>query len=477
MLKSLRSKIIIAFVTIIVMIVTLLLLSFNYIVVEQFKLQLAEELKNEINLIEQGLINVNEDKLNEHLLNLKDLAQQLKFNVIFSDGNGNDLFSFYSDTSISKKDYQVLLIRKTGRFTIESRNYENDQRISLLVTKSVNIVLKNKLNARIEYITIESDLSSIESFSANIRFKIILAALILFILGLLIIRYFTDRVTKPISSVIESLKEYSRTGIPRLVEFKGSQEFQFLVESINNLMKKIEFDMNELKKLERYRSEFLGNVSHELRTPIFAIQTYLETLIDGGINDPKINLNYLNKAHENLERLNQLLKDLIDISQIEARQLRLSFRYIDINDVIEKVIEDIKLIAQHKNIQIQFIKDDSLKELVWADKERLHQILYNLIDNALRHNPPDTLVKVYYKKVNSSVRIFIEDNGIGIPDDDLPRIFERFYRVNKERSRESGGTGLGLSIVKHLVEAHGSKIYVKSKVGEGTTFYFDLNIA
>jgi len=118
-----------------------------------------------------------------------------------------------------------------------------------------------------------------------------------------------------------------------------------------------------------------------------------------------------------------------------------------------------------------------LKERVWCDEERLYQILFNLFDNALRHNPPQTQVKIYYKKVNASVRIFVEDNGVGIPEEDLARICERFYRVNKERSRESGGTGLGLSIVKPLVEAHGSKIYVESKTGEGTKFYFDLKIA
>lgn len=477
MLKTLKSKIIVTFMAIIFAIVTLLLLSFNYIVVDQLKLQLAEELKNEINLIEYSLNNVNDEKLNEYLNNLKNFSGQLKYNVILSDINKNKIFRFYSDTSLYNKDYQISFLRKSGRYTLETKNYENDARTFFVVTKSIDVNLSNEEKSKFGYITIETDLEAIEKFSNNVRFKIIVAALVLFVFGLLIIRYFTDRVTKPVNSVIDSLKEYSKTGIPRLIEFEGSQEFKFLVESINNLMTKIEYDMNELKKLERYRSEFLGNVSHELRTPIFAIQTYLETLIDGGINDPQINLNYLKKAYENLERLNQLLKDLIDISQIEARQLRLSFRYLDINDIIERVIEDIKLLSQQKNIQIEFIKDESLKELVWCDKERLYQILFNLVDNALRHNPPQTQVKIYYKKVNASVRIFVEDNGVGIPEEDLPRIFERFYRVNKERSRESGGTGLGLSIVKHLVEAHGSKIYVESKTGEGTKFYFDLKIA
>jgi two-component system phosphate regulon sensor histidine kinase PhoR len=242
-------------------------------------------------------------------------------------------------------------------------------------------------------------------------------------------------------------------------------------------MKKIENDLNELKKLERYRSEFLGNVSHELRTPIFSIQSYLETLIDGAINDPEVNLTYLKKAYENLERLNRLLSDLIDISQIESRQLKLSFRFFSINELIQKVIDDLKLRAEQKGIQLQFIKDENLKELVWGDKERLYQVFYNLIDNSIRYNPAGTKVLIYYKKQNSTLRIFVEDNGVGIPAEDLPRIFERFYRVNKERSRESGGTGLGLAIVKHIVEAHESKIYVESQMYSGTKFYFDFKIA
>jgi two-component system phosphate regulon sensor histidine kinase PhoR len=303
------------------------------------------------------------------------------------------------------------------------------------------------------------------------------AALFFLVLGLIVIRFFTNKVTSPINNILEGLKEYSKTGVPKEIEVEGTGEFKYLIETINNLMKKIENDLNELKKLERYRSEFLGNVSHELRTPIFSIQSYLETLIDGAINDPEVNLTYLKKAYENLERLNRLLSDLIDISQIESRQLKLSFRFFSINELIQKVIDDLQLRAEQKGIQLQFIKDENLKELVWGDKERLYQVFYNLIDNSIRYNPAGTKVLIYYKKQNSTLRIFVEDNGVGIPAEDLPRIFERFYRVNKERSRESGGTGLGLAIVKHIVEAHESKIYVESQMNSGTKFYFDLKIA
>lgn len=477
MLKTLSSKIIFTFVVVIIVIVVLLLISFNYIVVEQFKLQLAEELKTEINLIELSLNDIDNNKLNEHFSSIKNLSDQLNYNIILLDKNNNSIFKYYSDTTKINQDYSIEFFRKTGKYIIETRKYNNDEKSFLVVTKFVDIKLPEHPNLVLGSITIETGLEGIEKFSNNVRFKIIVAAIVLFVAGLLIIRYFSNRVTSPINKIIETLKEYSKTGVPQLIETEGSQEFKFLIISINNLMRKIETDMNELKKLERYRSEFLGNVSHELRTPIFSIQSYLETLIDGGINDPEINIKYLKKAYENLERLNRLLSDLIDISQIESKQMRMSFRFLSINELIQKVIDDLKILSEQKEIQIVFEKDENLKELVWGDRERLYQVFYNLIENSIRHNPPQTLVRVYYNKFDSTLRIFVEDNGIGIPEEDLPRIFERFYRVNKERSRESGGTGLGLSIVKHIVEAHESKIFVESKIGEGTKFYFDLKIA
>lgn len=477
MFKTLKSKIILTFVAVIITIVTLLLVSFNYIVVEQFKLQLAEELRTEINLIELGFIDIDEEKLDEHLQNLKDFLKQKNYNIVLQDGDFNEIFSFYSDNTIMGGSYDVLFQRRIGQFTIQTRRYNNTDQTFLTVSKIVDINLKSSINKKVRYITIETGMRGIESFSSNVRFKIVVAAFILFVLGLIAIRYFTNRVTNPINQIINSLREYSKTGVPQLIEIDGGDEIKFLIESINNLMKKIEYDMNELKKLERYRSEFLGNVSHELRTPIFTIQSYLETLIEGGINDPEVNIKYLRKALENLDRLNRLLSDLIDISQIEAKQLKLSFRYFSINELIQKVIDDLKILSDQKQIEIQFEKDDEMKEMAWGDKERLYQVFYNLIENSIRHNPPGTKVRVHYQKFNSTLRIFIEDNGIGIPEEDLPRIFERFYRVNKERSRESGGTGLGLSIVKHIIEAHESKIFCKSKLNEGVKFYFDLKIA
>ncbi len=476
MLKTLRSKIIFSFLLIEAIIVLLLILTFNFVVVNQLREQLINEIKNEINIIEFSLLNTDLEKFGNQIDYLNKLSSQLNYRIILLDINKKALYDFNEKIVDSDKDIHSLRTKSIGKFNYEFKENKVTGDKFIFVTKNVSILIGNNKTS-INYITIASNINSIERFAADIRFRIVFYSLLIFLGGLFAIRYFTSKVTNPINKIVEALKEYSKTGIPQKIQLQGSEEFKFLIESINGLMHKIESDFNELKKLEKYRSEFLGNVSHELRTPIFAIQTYLETLIDGGVNDPEINIKYLKKAYEHLERLNLLLRDLIDISQIEAKQLRLSFRFLNLNDIIDKVIEDIKLLAEQKETDIIFQKDDELKELVWADKERLQQILFNLIENAIRHNPDKTQVKIYYKKMNSTVRIFVEDNGIGIPEEDLPRIFERFYRVNKERSRESGGTGLGLSIVKHLVEAHGSKIFVESKKGIGTKFYFDLKIA
>ena len=477
MFKTLSSKLILGFVIIETLILILLLFSFDYIVINQFKYQLIDEIKKEINIIEFGLTDLDKDNFSTHINRLDKLSAQLNSRIILYDRKKSILYDFSSGLEKPSGDYRILELAEAGNYKVEIRKFRGNPQKYLYLTKKVYINLRPYKVRDVGFITIVTDLSRIDAFAADVRSKIFIAALLIFIVGTFIIRSFTNKIIKPISIIINSLREYSKTGIAQPIELSGSEEFKFLTESINKLMEKIESDFNELKKLERYRSEFLGNVSHELRTPIFTIQSYLETLIDGGVNDPEINVKYLKKAYENLERLNRLLNDLIDISQIESKQLRFSFRYFNINDLIQRVVDNLKIIAEQKEITIEFKKDDNLQEMVWGDKERLYQVFENLIDNAIRHNPPQTQIKIYYKKQNSSLRIFVEDNGVGIPEEDLPRIFERFYRVSKERSRESGGTGLGLSIAKHIIEAHESKIFVESKLNQGTKFYFDLKIA
>lgn len=247
-----------------------------------------------------------------------------------------------------------------------------------------------------------------------------------------------------------------------------------LQNEIQKMFEKEKNDIEYLKKLERMRKEFLANVSHELRTPIFTIQGYIETLLHGAINDPKVNKIFLEKANTHTINLSNLLNDLIDISMIESGEMRLSFRYFDITDFLKKLLDEMKPAAEGKNISLNLVTDKS-KINVFGDKDKLRQVIVNLIQNSIKYTEKGK-VEVILEEGEKHCRISVKDTGIGIPERDLSRIFERFYRVDKARSRSVGGTGLGLAIVKHIVEAHDSKIEVKSKLNEGSEFSFRLKV-
>jgi len=242
--------------------------------------------------------------------------------------------------------------------------------------------------------------------------------------------------------------------------------------AINRLADRAAHDIEEMRRLERVRSEFIANVSHELRTPIFSVQGYLETLLDGAKDDPAVAIPFLEKAYHNAMRLNVLLNDLIDISRIESGELKFSFRYFDIVDLITELVHNSEIRARQANVTVTYSHDDARS--VYGDKERLSQVLTNLLDNAIKYNVDGGRVNVVTQGADSGVRIEIADTGIGIPEQHLSRIFERFYRVDKDRSRAVGGTGLGLAIVKHILEAHDTHIDVSSSAGHGTQIGFTL---
>lgn len=227
----------------------------------------------------------------------------------------------------------------------------------------------------------------------------------------------------------------------------------------------------EVVRLQSIRSEFLANVSHEVRTPLFAMKGFLETLIDGGINDPAVSRSFLEKAQSHAGRLDLLLKDLIDISRIESGDMRLSFRYFAVGPFLREAVEDHQEAATRRGHTLELTAVD---EEAIGDKSRLRQVIDNLLTNSVNYCPKGSRIQVRGEALGSGIRISVEDNGLGIAPEHLPRLFERFYRVDADRSREQGGTGLGLAIVKHIVEAHGSKIYVESILGQRTLFYFDL---
>jgi two-component system phosphate regulon sensor histidine kinase PhoR len=248
------------------------------------------------------------------------------------------------------------------------------------------------------------------------------------------------------------------------------------LEEIENELKKMynknKEDIEYLQKLERIRTEFLGNVSHELRTPIFTIQGYIETLLNGAIDDPNVNKGFLEKANIHTSNLNNLLNDLIDISMIESGAMRMSFRFFNFREFLIPIVNEFIPVAQSKKIQL--ILHPVKKDLeLYGDKIRLKQVMSNLIQNAIKYTD-NGKVEIFVEEEEGFGRVIVKDTGIGITEKDLPRIFERFYRVDKARSKEIGGTGLGLAIVKHIIEAHNSKVEVSSNFGEGSQFSFRL---
>jgi two-component system phosphate regulon sensor histidine kinase PhoR len=230
--------------------------------------------------------------------------------------------------------------------------------------------------------------------------------------------------------------------------------------------------IENLKRLEKVRTEFLGNVSHELRTPIFTIQGYLETLLDGALEDPKVNRAFLEKANHHVDNLNNLLNDLIDISMIESGEMRMSFRYFHIDEFLTSIVNDLRVEAVKKNLTLVYYPAGKNLQL-FGDKSKLKQAVVNLILNAIKYTEQGK-VEVFVEDEDKFGKIIVKDTGIGIAQENLSRIFERFFRVDKDRSREVGGTGLGLAIVKHIIEAHGSKMEVTSELGKGSSFSFKL---
>jgi len=234
-------------------------------------------------------------------------------------------------------------------------------------------------------------------------------------------------------------------------------------------------EITKLKELASYRREFLGNVSHELKTPIFNIQGYVLTLLDGGINDPEINKDYLVRTEKSINRMIAIVEDLETISQLESATLQLDMSSFDIVALSKEIMEFLEIKAKKKDVTMEFDKNYDRPIMVKADKKRIRQVLINLLDNAIKYcNKDSCFTKISFFDMDENVLIEVSDNGLGIDKENIPRIFERFYRTDKGRSREQGGTGLGLAIVKHIIEAHQQAIRVRSTVGVGTTFGFTL---
>lgn len=270
------------------------------------------------------------------------------------------------------------------------------------------------------------------------------------------------------------LKDFN---ISRKLLIRESNPLKRLNDEIFVYVAKKQKEIEELKKLEQFRREFLADVSHELKTPIFAAQGFIHTLIDGAKDDENVRDRFLKKAAKSLDGLDALVKDLVTLSQMETGAIKMNIERVNLRALTEDILDRLEKIAQDRKVSFK-IKPDKLTE-VWvkADAQRIEQVMINLIENAIKYNNEGGKVIIYFDEDKKHYGISVRDNGPGIPPEHLNRIFERFYRVEKSRSKERGGTGLGLAIVKHILNGHGSKIAVMSKLDKGTTFSFKLDKA
>jgi two-component system, OmpR family, phosphate regulon sensor histidine kinase PhoR len=276
---------------------------------------------------------------------------------------------------------------------------------------------------------------------------------------------FDDKISE-LNIVLEELRSKEKY-------FKTNREIYDLYNNIILTLRRIINELYTAKQFKINRNEFLGNVTHELRTPIFTIQLSLETLLDGAIKDDSVNMDFLKRALNQTSRLRELVDDLINISRLEAG-MKISKRYFEILNFINNIVNELSELSRNKKVKLTIESEVSEKTRAFGDEERLKQVIINLIDNAIKYTNEDGEIKIGLRKTDKDVIIAISDNGVGIPKEDLPRIFERFYRVDKTRSRDMGGSGLGLSIVKHILELHSSTIKVESEEGKGTRFEFNL---
>lgn len=289
---------------------------------------------------------------------------------------------------------------------------------------------------------------------------------------LFVIRKYVSYKLKPIYSIVLSRDVHTAEVFSELKD----KRVENIGEELTAWADTNDREIARLKEAEHFRKQYLGNVAHELKTPIFNIQGYISTLLDGGLEDELINRKYLERAEKSIDRMINIINDLDTISKLENSMTRFDMERFDIVALAREIAEQAEIEADKKGIRITVKGADDLPSPFWvlADKHYIGQVLVNLIVNSIRYGKEGGATRIRFRDMLDKILVEVEDNGQGIAKEDQPRIFERFYRTDKSRSREQGGTGLGLAIVKHIVEAHGERITVRSEVGTGSTFSFTL---
>ena len=306
----------------------------------------------------------------------------------------------------------------------------------------------------------------------SISIQSVLVSFIIFVLSFLILQL---RVRKLFFERVRQIYKDLEFETDSLIQTSViDSDMNSFAKDLGEFVKLKRTEIETLKKEDLYRKEFVGNVAHELKTPLFSVQGYISNLLDGAMDDKELLKKYLKRAEKSVDRLTYIIKDLDLITQLESSTLKLEVTSFDIVKLANEIIEDLEISASKKNIKIIFNKIYDNEILVEADRNRIEQVITNLITNSINYGSEKGTTELGFESKEEKIIVKVNDNGEGITEENMPRLFQRFFRVDISRSRSQGGSGLGLAIVKHIIDAHNENIYVQSTVGIGSEFSFSL---
>jgi two-component system phosphate regulon sensor histidine kinase PhoR len=328
-----------------------------------------------------------------------------------------------------------------------------------------SLIISSMFTILISLFIEELNLSKSLSYSLSFTF---FGSVIIYLSLSFFVKFFLSRRIKEISN-----KLFSQDLNPNKTI---TTDMDDLIDQIKQFDDKRKIELSEMREQETFRREFIGNLAHELKTPLFTSQSYILTLLDGAIDDKSVNKKYLKIAEKSIERLNLIVKDLDFITKLETGDSNLKKSNFDIVDLVNNSIEMLEISANKKNIKLMIDHEYNPPINVYADKEKIEQVIINLIENSIKYGKENGTTEIVLQDlVENKIIVRVTDNGIGVKENHLDRLFERFYRVDQSGSRSSGGSGLGLAIVKHIVDAHNEKIYVESDFGLGSEFSFTID--
>jgi len=478
-MRSIRSKITLTFVLIsaIALIVAGWITDYQ---IEEYQFdRVVTELNGQVSTVVSILqrYRTEASQTNDAAVLLRDIAARTAIRITLIDDAGNVLFeSSLADSALEQLENhagrpELLDARRTG-MGVAQRFSTSVQSPMAYLARPVSGLASNAPFARTRYVRAAMSLAEIQEMQSRIRLIVTASILLTLMLVSGVAVVVSRQISRPIEEMDQLIKGVEQGELARSVPIRTRDEIGRLSATLNQLVARLNQDSIQLQRLETVRSQFLANVSHELRTPLFTLKGFLETLIDG-VPDAALQKRFLEKAEAQANRLDQLLTDLIEISRMESGEMKPSVRFFSVNEFIKDVQEEFEETLKRKNqtLDVQLAERD-ISAL--GDKELLRSVIRNLLDNATKYSPEGVHVRMGAIEKNETIRFFVQDTGPGIAEEHQARIFERFYRVDTNRSRELGGTGLGLAIVKHIVEAHESAIAVESDGKTGTTFWFEL---